>query len=103
EALTLGVIRGATFAFIGLERVGGIMVYDITHPESPRFVQYINPRDLSIDFDGDVPAELSAAGDLGPEGMVFIPSALSPTGQDLLVVANEVSGTTSIFAIEVIE
>ena len=103
EALTLGVIRGATFAFIGLERVGGIMVYDITHPESPRFVQYINPRDLDVDFDGSVTAELSAAGDLAPEGMVFVPAAESPTGQDLLVVANEVSGTTSFFVIEVVE
>lgn len=103
EVLTLAVIRGATFAFIGLERVGGIMVYDITHPESPRFVQYINPRDLRVDFDGDVASELSAAGDLGPEGMTFIPAAESPTGKDLLVVANEVSGTTSFFTIEVIE
>ena len=79
------------------------MVYDITHPESPRFVQYINPRDLDVDFDGSVTAELSAAGDLGPEGMVFVPAAESPTGQDLLVVANEVSGTTSFFVIEVVE
>ena len=31
EALTLGQI-GRTYAFIGLERVGGIMVYDITTP-----------------------------------------------------------------------
>jgi hypothetical protein len=103
EALTLAVIRGATFAFIGLERVGGIMVYDITHPESPRFVQYVNARDLVTDFDGDVASELSAAGDLGPEGMTFIPAAESPTGKDLLVVANEVSGTTSFFTIEVVE
>jgi hypothetical protein len=103
EALTLGVIRGATFAFIGLERMSGIMVYDITHPESPRFVQYISPRDLALDFDGDVEAELSAAGDLGPEGMVFIPAAESPTGMDMLVVANEVSGTTSFFSIEIVE
>jgi len=103
EALTLGVIRGATFAFIGMERIGGIMVYDITHPESPRFVQYIAARDLTVDFDGDIAAELSAAGDLGPEGMAFIPAADSPTGADMLVVANEVSGTTSFFSIEIIE
>lgn len=58
---------------------------------------------MSLDFDGSVAEELSAAGDLGPEGMVFIPAASSPTGQDLLVVANEVSGTTSFFTIEVVE
>ena len=79
------------------------MVYDITHPESPRFVQYIAARDLSLDFDGEVAEELSAAGDLGPEGMVFIPAANSPTGTDMLVVANEISGTTSFFSIEIVE
>jgi hypothetical protein len=103
EGLALGVIRGATFAFIGLERIGGIMVYDVTHPESPRFVQYILPRDLDLDFEGDVDGELSAAGDLGPEGLTFISANESPTGHDMLVVANEVSGTTSFFSIEIIE
>ena len=27
---------------IGLERIGGIMVYDITNPEKTEFVNYIN-------------------------------------------------------------
>jgi hypothetical protein len=103
EALVLAQIRGATFAFVGLERVGGIMVYDITHPESPRFIQYVASRDLELDFDGAVASELSAAGDLGPEGMVFVPAASSPTGEDMLVVANEVSGTTSFYVIRVVE
>lgn len=33
EAVTIGQIEDKTFAFIGLERIGGIMVYDITNPE----------------------------------------------------------------------
>ena len=49
------------------------------------------------------PSPAGAAGDLGPEGMVFIPAAQSPTGGDLLVVANEISGTTSFFSIEIVE
>lgn len=44
EGLALGSINGQTFAFIGLERVGGIMVYNISNPEAPQFVQYINNR-----------------------------------------------------------
>ncbi len=93
EGVVLGKIRGRTYAFIGLERVGGIMVYDVTDPAAPVFQTYVNNRD----FAGD--AEAGTAGDLAPEGLVFISAADSPTRQPLLVVANEVSGTTTIFAI----
>ncbi|WOF72922.1 choice-of-anchor I family protein [Parvibaculaceae bacterium PLY_AMNH_Bact1] len=93
EALTVGQIGGKTIAFIGLERVGGIMAYDVTDPANAEFLGYNNNRD----FSGN--AEAGKAGDLGPEGMAFIPAAQSPNGKDLLAVANEVSGTTSIFEI----
>jgi DNA-binding beta-propeller fold protein YncE len=99
EALTLGRIGGSTFAFVGLERTSGIMVYDVTLPESPRFVSFVSSRDFSVEFDGTVPAELAAAGDLGPEGLVFIPAADSPTDDALLVSGNEVSGTTAIYRV----
>ena len=94
EGLTVGSLNGRTYAFIGLERVGGIMVYDITSPYTPFFVQYINHRD----FAGD--AETGTAGDLGPEGLLFIPAVTSPTNEPLLVVTNEVSGTTTTYRIE---
>ena len=38
EAVTIGQIEDKTFAFIGLERIGGIMVYDITNPEKTEFL-----------------------------------------------------------------
>lgn len=97
EGITIGKIAGRTFAFIGLERIGGIMVYDISNPQSARFVQYINTRDFTKEVDD------SSAGDLGPEGLAFIPAASSPNGKPLLAVGNEVSGTTAIFGIDVIE
>jgi hypothetical protein len=101
EGVTLGRIKGHTYAFIGLERIGGIMVYDITNPHRVSFVDYINHRDFAVDAqlpDGSVNP---LVGDLGPEGLVFIPARQSPNGQPLLVVGNETSGTTSIFQINV--
>ncbi len=93
EGVALGEVGGRTYAFIGLERIGGVMVYDITDPKAPRFVDYVTNRD----FSGD--PEAGTAGDLGPEGLLFVPAADSPTGQPLLVVANEVSGTVSIYGL----
>lgn len=95
EGVALGVINNHTFAFIGLERIGGIMVYEITDPATPVFVQYINNRDFTED------AETPEAGDLGPEGLVFIPAAVSSNGKNMLVTGNEISGTTSVFEINV--
>lgn len=99
EGLALGRIRGRTFAFVGLERVGGIMIYDVTNPYRVRYVDYVNNRDFGVDAqlpDGTVNP---LVGDLGPEGLTFIPADRSPNGRPLLVVGNEVSGTTTIFQV----
>jgi hypothetical protein len=93
EGLTLGKVAGRTYAFVGLGRIGGVMVYDITNPSSPGFVTYANNRDY------DVKGLDPNAGDLGPEGLVFISEENSPNGQPLLVIANEVSGTTTVYEI----
>ena len=94
EGIALGQIGNKTFAFIGLERMGGVLVYDITTPTAPVRVDYLNTRDewLTQPSAGN----LATVGDLGPEGLVFIPAARSPNGRPLLVVGNEVSGTTSV-------
>ena len=93
EGVAIGRVGDHVYAFIGFERVGGIIVYDITDPYQPMFVQYVNNRD----FAGN--AEAGTAGDLGPEGMLFISAENSPTGTPLLVTGNEVSGTTTIFSV----
>ena len=110
EGVTLGKVGQKTFAFIGLERVGGIMVYDISNPKAPIFVQYFNDRSFKqeplldsagqpvVDKDGvQIMREKS---DLGPEGLVFISAKDSPNGKPLLVVGNEVSGTTTVYQIK---
>lgn len=107
EALSIGTIGDKTYAFIGLERMGGIMIYDITNPKSPNFVDYVLNRDLSVDFeidDSTTPVTLNGdyikAGDLAPEGMRFIEAKDSPTNKSLLLVANEVSGTVTVYQIQ---
>jgi hypothetical protein len=97
EGLAIGRIGSRTYCFLGLERIGGIMVYDITNPHAPHYVQYVNNRD----FLGD--PELDTAGDLGPEGLVFIDATDSPTREPLLVVANEISGSTTIYSVTMLE
>lgn len=91
EGVITGEVAGTTYAFIGLERIGGIMVFDLTDPTVPLFVQYINNRDFHA---GD-----EFAGDIAPEGLVFISADDSPNGVPLLVVSNEVSGTVTVYGI----
>jgi hypothetical protein len=94
EGVALGVVAGRTYAFVGLERIGGVMVYDVTDPRAARFITYRNDRDFTKDpISGE-------AGDLGAEGLIFIKAEDSPSGVPLLIVANEVSGSTSIYEIQ---
>ena len=100
EALTIGKVGDRTYAFIGAERVGGIFVYDVTTPAEAKFVTYVNNRDFSVGYDEDDVAATTKAGDLGPEGLAFVPAADSPTEDALLIAGNEVSGTATVFSVK---
>jgi chitodextrinase len=91
ESIELGKIGDRTYAFVGLERIGGVMVYDVTNPEQPQFVNYTNTRVFT-------PVN-NLNTETGPEGLEFIPGAVSPTGWPLLLIANEVSGNVSVMQI----
>jgi DNA-binding beta-propeller fold protein YncE len=93
ESAEIGVVDGRTYVFVGLERMGGIMVFDITDPRKPAFATYRLDRDFS-----GAPKK-GTAGDLGPEGIHFVPASESHTGSPLLIVGNEVSGTTTIYTV----
>ncbi len=88
EGVTVATIDGKVYAFIGLERVGGVMVYDITNPASPTFVDYKNSRSL-----------LTYSGDQGPEGIIFIAAQNSPNGKTYIAVSNELSGTIAVYEV----
>jgi hypothetical protein len=91
----IGEVDGVPYVFVGFERMGGVIVYRLTDPTAPEYVGYLNNRDFAVDGDDG----LEGAGDLGPEGLAFIPAAQSPTGAALLAVGNEVSGSTTIYSI----
>ncbi|OKY27325.1 choice-of-anchor I family protein [Thalassotalea sp. PP2-459] len=91
EALTIGHINGRTLAFVGLERMSGIMIYDITNPFNVTFVDYLYNRGLIEDAD--------ITGDLAPEGMTFIPA--TDNAEAMLVVGHEISGSVSVWQLAV--
>jgi hypothetical protein len=94
EALTVGMVNDRMYAFVGLERMGGIFVYDITNPYNAFFADYVINRDLTEGLDAS-----SVIGDLAPESLKFIPADQSASGNALLVTGNEVSGTVTVWEI----
>jgi hypothetical protein len=94
EGVTIARIGDSLYAFIGLERIGGVMTYNITNPNAPYFVDYVNNRNFSVT---PSQANVNLIGDSGVEGIIWIPASQSPTGKALLVTGNETSGTVTIF------
>ncbi len=84
EGIAVGAHKGRTYAFVGLERAGGVMVFDVTDPTAPVHMAWV-----------------PVAGDIAPEGVHFVPASASPTNQPLLLVGNEGSGTTTVYALQV--
>lgn len=89
EGITVATINNRIYAFVALERMGGCMVYDVTDPAAPVWSDYANTRTIA-----------AYGGDQGAEGIVFIPAAESPTGVPIVILANEVSSTLSIFQVQ---
>lgn len=88
EGVALGTINGQTYAFITLERTGGVMVYNITNPGSPVFTDYKHSRLTS-----------AYGGDNGPEGIIYIAPENTTTGKGYVIIANEISGTLSMYEV----
>jgi 2',3'-cyclic-nucleotide 2'-phosphodiesterase (5'-nucleotidase family) len=82
EAVTVGEIDGNLYAFIGLERDSGVMIYNVTDPANAAFVDYIS----GFDF-----------GNVSPETIAFIPGSESASGNPQIAVAHEISGTIAVY------
>lgn len=119
EGITAARLGRRWYAFTILERVGGIMAYDVTHPGNAHFVDYVNSRNFDQDAEVDdffpddyqFPVGLDendfskcnpgdqGPGDSAPEVILFIPKWKSPTKVPLLVVAHETTSSTAIYTI----
>ena len=95
ESVSVLETNGKIYAIVGLERMGGIMVYDISDPDKAVYADYLNVRGFS-----ETVTDLDCLGDLGPEGICTISAEDSPTGNAMILVANEISGTVTVAQIE---
>lgn len=113
EAIAVGSINGHQYAFIGLERSGDLFAYDVSNPYAARYVAHYNNRDFNTEFelDDDLanPCDtdegmdcsmVDVSGDLGPESIKFVSAEQSPSGNALLLVGNEVSGTVTVYQVK---
>lgn len=79
ESVVIGELAGRTLMFLGLERSNAVMVWDLSDRTAPTFLEF-----------------LFTADDISPEGLSFFTDG----GKGYLAVANEVSGTTSLYSIQ---
>ena len=89
ESITVGAMDGRIYAFVAIERIGGIMIYDVTDPAEASYMNYVNTRDFSQII----------AGDVAPEGLAFVPANQTASGLPMLIAACEVSGTVAGYSI----
>jgi osmotically-inducible protein OsmY len=79
EAVAIGKVSGRAYAFIGLEPIGGVMVYDISKPTEPKFTTYTAPTDRA------------------PKGLLFIKKhALGTAGETTPVTDTWLTAKTKI-------
>jgi hypothetical protein len=97
EAVAVGRIGSRHYAFVGLERQGGIMVYDVTSPTAPAFEDYVNVAIEEHAAGGDFTDPGTT--DVSPEGVTFVSATDSPNGKPLVLVSNELSGTTTVYQV----
>ena len=78
EGIATGTVSNTKVAFVGMERVDAVAVYDITDPKNPKFLQLLKSGDA-------------------PEGVLFIPAKNSPTLKSLVVVSSEGDGVIKVY------
>jgi len=88
EGVATAFINGSHYLFVSLERVGGVLAFNIDIPATPVYVGYYNNRVLATN-----------GPDRGAEGIIYISKEASPNNNALVILANEVSSTLSVFQV----
>jgi hypothetical protein len=78
ESVEIGVDRGRTYLFVGLERADAVAVYDLRGIGGVNLVQILETGDA-------------------PEGVLFISAEDSPNGKATLVVSSEGDGVVRVY------
>lgn len=78
ESVVVAKMGDKNILFVGLERADTVMIYDITNPSAPQYLQSIKTGDA-------------------PEGLLFIPASKSPTKRSLVVVSSEGDGSVKFY------
>ena len=78
ESVVVVKMGNKNILFVGLERTDNCMIYDVTNPNAPIFLQTLKTGDA-------------------PEGLLFIPASKSPTKRSLLIVSSEGDGSVKIY------
>ena len=113
ECVTTGIMSdtGKRLAFVGVERTGGIYVYDVSTPAQSRFQDYLNVRNWRSGEVNLATGALATTGSVagtevtfnlndGPESLVFVSAADSPLGREMLLAATPLAGRLTAYIIE---
>lgn len=84
EGVAIGRVGSRVYAFVTLERPGAVVAVDVTDPTAPRAVELV---------------ACARDGDVGPEGIAFVPGEQSPSSEPMLVVCNENSGVVTTYRV----
>jgi hypothetical protein len=78
EGVTVGTFGNKIVAFVGLERADAVMIYDISTPTAPVYLQTL--------LTGDA-----------PEGVTYVKPEDSPNKKGMLIVSSEGDGVVKIY------
>ena len=79
EGIAIGTVGSKKVAFVAMERVDAVAIYDITSPSKPVFLKIIKCGDA-------------------PEGVLYVPAKDSPTKRSLLIISSEGDGVVKVFS-----
>jgi len=88
EGVTTAFINGNHYLFVSMERIGGVFTFNVDNPSEPVYAGYYNNRSVATN-----------GPDRGAEGIIYISKEASPNNNALVILANEISSTLSVYQV----